>query len=146
MPYTLTIQNKMKFIRFSYWLGAILDLFWGIVPLSYMFLSDLTIYGDLGYPSPITDFGYYTLVGVSSLMIGWAILLLWANQKPIERKDTLLITVIVMIVMMVTQIFGFFNGNPFITPVSLLSNTTIVIYALGYYFARNIPSEDSKKS
>ena len=33
---------------------------------------------------------------VASLMIGWTILLFWADRKPIERRTILLITIIMM--------------------------------------------------
>jgi hypothetical protein len=107
----ITDTQKLLFVRFAYWLGAILDAFWGIVPLFYMFFSDQQIFVDLGYPSPISDFDYYTLVGVSSLMLGWTFLLIWADRKPIERRDTLLITVGAMIIMFVLQSIGLINDN-----------------------------------
>lgn len=123
----LSTTQKLLFVRFAYWLGAILDAFWGIVPLIYMLFSDQRIFLDLGYPSPISDFDYYTLVGVSSLMLGWTSLLIWADQKPIERRDTLLITVGVMTIMIILQFIGLINKNPFVTVVSLVSNGTIII-------------------
>lgn len=133
--------QKLLFVRFAYWLGAILDAFWGIVPLVYMFFSDLPLFVDLGYPSPVNDFDYYTLVGVSSLMLGWTFLLIWADRKPIERRDTLLITVGAMLIMIILQFVGLLKGNPFISLVSLASNGTIIIYGLAYYFARQLAVE-----
>jgi len=138
MSLSFTKQNKLRFIRFAYWLGAILDLIWGVVALLYMFLSENQLFIGLGYPSPVTEFGYYTLVAVSGLMVGWTMILIWADRKPIERKDTLLMTILVMILMMSTQMFGFLNSNPYITLISLLSNSTLIIYAIGYYLAREL--------
>jgi len=103
-----------------------------------MFLSENQLFIGLGYPSPVTEFGYYTLVAVSGLMVGWTMILIWADRKPIERKDTLLMTILVMILMMSTQMFGFLNSNPYITLISLLSNSTLIIYAIGYYLAREL--------
>ena len=134
----ITENKKLKFIRFAYWLGAILDAIWGIVPLIYMLFSEERIFADLGFPSPISDFGYFALVGVSGLMLGWTFLLIWANRKPIERRDTLLLTVCAMLIMIVLQFIGFINNNPYISLGSLLSNSTIVIYGLAYYFAYNL--------
>ena len=134
----LTKQNKIRFIQFAYWLGAILDFIWGGVALLYMFLSENQLFLDLGYPNPISEFGYYSLVAVSGLMFGWTMILIWAVRKPLERKDTLLMTVLVMILMMTTQIIGFLNSNPHITLISLLSNSTLMIYAIGYYLARDL--------
>lgn len=138
MSLSFTKQNKLRFIRFAYWLGAILDLIWGVVALLNMFFSENQLFIDLGFPSSVTEFGYYTLVAVSGLMLGWTMILLWADRKPIERKDTLLMTVLVMILMMTTQMIGFLNSNPHITLISLLSNSTLIIYAIGYYLAREL--------
>ena len=134
----LSNNTKLNFVRFSYWLGAILDAVWGFIPLFYMFFSELTIFADLGYPSPITEFGYYALVGVVSLMFGWTFLLIWGVQKPIERRDTLLLTTIVCIILLVLQVIGFINGNQFILPFSLLSNLSVIIYGVGYLWARSL--------
>ncbi|MFX1283951.1 MAG: hypothetical protein ACFFB5_09860 [Promethearchaeota archaeon] len=131
-------KKKLGFIRFAYWLGAILDAIWGVVPLIYMLFSKEKIFADMGFPSPISDFGYFALVGVSGLMLGWTFLLIWADRKPIERRDTLLLTVGVMFIMIVLQFIGFINDNPYISLGSLLSNSTIIIYGLAYYFANGI--------
>ncbi|UCG00281.1 MAG: hypothetical protein JSW11_11600 [Candidatus Heimdallarchaeota archaeon] len=137
----LSNSQKLLFIRFAYWLGAILDAFWGFLSLIYMFFSEQRIFVDLGYPSPISDFDYYTLVGVSSLMLGWTCLLFWADRKPIERRDTLLITVGVMFIMFTLQLNGLLSRNPYISLISLISNGTIIIYGLAYYFARHLAIE-----
>ncbi len=135
---TLTRENKYKFIKFSYWLGAILDGIWCIIPFIYMFFSDLSIFTDLGYPSPISEFGYYALVGVVGLMFGWTLLLIWGVQKPIERKDTLLLTTLVCVILLILQIIGFINGNKYILPISLLSNLSVIFYGIGYVWARSL--------
>jgi hypothetical protein len=39
----------------------------------------------------------YGLLNGAPLMVGWTLLLLWADRKPVERKDILLLTLPVVI-------------------------------------------------
>ena len=55
----------------------------------------------------------YGLINGAPLMIGWTILLLWADRKPMERKDTLLLTL------------------PVVLLIPLVPNTLVLAIALG---------------
>ncbi|MBY9016647.1 MAG: hypothetical protein KGD68_13220, partial [Candidatus Lokiarchaeota archaeon] len=46
-----------------------------------------------------TDVSYKYQTGTGAfLMLGWTILLIWADRNPIERKDVLLLTAIPVVV------------------------------------------------
>jgi hypothetical protein len=44
------------------------------------------------------------------LMLGWTVLLLWADRKPMERKSILLVTFLVVLGEVATEIFGVVTG------------------------------------
>jgi hypothetical protein len=54
---------------------------------------------------------YYFAQGMgASLMLGWTLLLLWAYRKPLERRFVALLTDIVVIGIVMTEIFGIIRG------------------------------------
>ena len=99
----LTENQKLKIIRFTYWLGAIMDGFFAI---------DMTIIALLGVETPLltnifTEVGFLALgtltyryaMGLGgALMWGWTVLLIWADQEPIKRRGVLLITLFPVII------------------------------------------------
>jgi hypothetical protein len=81
------MSKKVIWLRISYWAGIIVDAGAAILMLSpRLFLRFMNVNVD---PSP--GFSYGLRYG-APLMIGWTVLLLWADRKPVERKDILLIT------------------------------------------------------
>lgn len=118
------INKKILFIRFTYWYGAILDflVFLDMI-LSIVFEFSITI------QNVSTDFSYKYQTGVgASLMLGWTVLLIWADRKPIERKDVLVITSIPVIV-------GITFMNILYTPVWIISILTLIIFLIAYWQA-----------
>ena len=121
------MNYKIVFIRFVYWYGAIMDLlvFLDMI-ISIVFEFSVTIQ-DVG-----TDISYKYQTGTGAfLMLGWTILLIWADRKPIERKDILLLTAIpvvlgIMVINILYSIFWF------------LSVITFILFILAYILARTI--------
>lgn len=83
---------EIRWLRTSYWVGAIADALVGVL----MFFPELgrAAYGDADF-DPTADYRYAMRFG-ASLMLGWAVLLLWADRKPLERRGVLPITVFVV--------------------------------------------------
>jgi hypothetical protein len=81
-------NDAVRWLRISYWAGAILD---ALAALSM--LSPDLFAATNGLPDfrPGADYRYAMGMG-ASLMLGWTALLLWADRKPLERKGVLLIT------------------------------------------------------
>jgi lipopolysaccharide assembly outer membrane protein LptD (OstA) len=82
------MDNRILWLRICYWVGAIFD---GIVVLPMLFPPIAEAIFGIQHFNPGTDYRYAMGVG-ASLMIGWTILLLWADRKPVKRKDILLLT------------------------------------------------------
>jgi hypothetical protein len=108
--------NKVLLLRVSYWAGAILDV------LAFLIMVFPALFA---WNNQLTDFHpgvvYRYAMGMGApLMLGWTFLLLWADRKPMDRKDVLLITLLVILGEVATEIYGVTTG--FITiPAVLLT-------------------------
>ncbi|MBI9050998.1 MAG: hypothetical protein JEZ00_16370 [Anaerolineaceae bacterium] len=85
------MKNKPILLHISYIWGAVADGAMAIMmlfPEHYLRLTNSNMQSS-------QDFAY-GLVNGAPLMIGWTVLLLWANRKPQERKHILAITLLVI--------------------------------------------------
>ncbi|MFW9817968.1 MAG: hypothetical protein ACFFE5_00035 [Candidatus Thorarchaeota archaeon] len=121
------MDKKIVFVRFSYWYGALLDflVFLDMI-MSIIFEFSLII------PNVSTDISYKYQTGTGAfLMLGWTIILIWADRKPIERKDILLLTAIPVVV-------GIMVINILYSPLWFLSVITLIIFLVAYWMARSV--------
>jgi hypothetical protein len=105
-------KDAVFWLRLSYWAGAILDLLAGLTmlfPSLFAFLNKPVIF------QPGLEYRYAMGMG-APLMFGWTVLLLWADRKPIERRDVLPITLLVVAGEVATQIWGISSGFTSIQP------------------------------
>jgi len=128
------MENRILFLRISYWAGAILD---AIAFLIMIFPSLFALNNGLKNFHPGVEYRYAMGMG-APLMLGWIILLLWADRKPVERKDILLITLLVVLGEVATEIFGVMIG--FIAVSAMLLTWTIqfvmgVLFVFSYWNA-----------
>ncbi len=80
-------------LRICFWAGALTDGGAAVQMLSTRVFG--LAYRVSGF-SPGPDYRFAMGMG-ASLMIGWTVLLLWADRAPFERKGVLLITVVPVI-------------------------------------------------
>jgi hypothetical protein len=99
-------RNHVLWLRISYWAGAIIDILAG---LSMLFPALFALSNRLTGFAPDLSFRFVAGMG-APLMFGWTVLLLWAGQKPVERKAVLLITLIPILGNAINQIYGVFTG------------------------------------
>ena len=88
------MTKAVRWLRVSYWAGAIADAFAAAIMLFPELGS--VLYGRIDF-TPTEDYRYAMGLG-ASLMVGWTVLLLWADRKPVERRGILLLTVFPVIV------------------------------------------------
>ncbi len=101
--------NRVAWLRTSYWAGAIADVLIGVLTL---------VPSRMGLP------GFRYPMGLAaSLMIAWAVLLLWADRKPVERRGVLPVTVLVILGLMASGIYSAATG---LLPFSQIVPTTIL--------------------
>jgi hypothetical protein len=91
------MHNKIIFLRISYWFGAILD---GIMVIPMLFPRIGGVMFGITNFNPGNDYKYAMMVG-ASLMLGWTVLLIWADRRPVERKGVILITIIPVVIGMI---------------------------------------------
>ena len=121
------MNKRLLFIRFAYWYGAILDLLVSIdMLLSIIFEFSVSI----SNVSTEISFKYQTGTG-AFLMLGWTILLIWADRKPLERKFILLLTIIPVII-------GILALNILYTNLWFMSVITLIIFIIAYTLAISI--------
>jgi len=121
------MEKKILFIRFTYWYGALLDL----LVFIDMFISIIFEF-SVSLPNVSSDISYKYQTGTGAfLMLGWTILLVWADRKPIERKDVLLLTAIPVVlgIMIINILYTYFW---------FLSVITLIIFIIAYFLARSI--------
>ena len=83
------MKSDTRWLRISYWAGAIID---GLAAILMLATAIFGVGGRLSGFSPGAEYRYAMGLG-SSLMVGWTALLIWADRKPLERKGVLLLTV-----------------------------------------------------
>ena len=121
------MEHKILFLRISYWAGAILDV---IAFLIMVFPSLFALNNGLTNFNPGVEYRYAMGMG-APLMLAWTVLLLWADRKPMERKGILLITFLVVLGEVATEIFGVMTG--FIA-VSVMLLTWTIQFIIGVLF------------
>ena len=91
-----------------------------------------------------TDEYRYALSLFGAAATAWTILLVWADQKPVERKGILLITITIFIGLMAANLIGMsLNVLPtkrFIRRWIMLL-ILIVLYAYSYWNARDLQTQ-----
>ena len=116
--------SRVGWLRVSYWAGAIADGLVGVLTL---------VPSRMGLP------GFRYPMGLAaSLMIAWAVLLLWADRKPVERRGVLPITVLVIIGLTLSGIYSVAVGLlPLsrIVPTTVLGVLLIVLMLFAYFNA-----------
>ena len=88
------MQNKVKWLRISYWVGAIADFALAIFSL---------IPKVMDVPSYVYPMGM-----LSSVVFSWGCMLIWADRKPVERRWVLLPTILVGSMLLLTSIISMF--------------------------------------
>ena len=109
----------------------------------------------LAHPSPLTHYlpeiPYRYAMGLAgSLMLGWTILLLWADRKPIERRGVLLITNLVVLGLMCSSLFAVsaqFMRLAAAGPLLAFQALLIVLFTSSYIVSgRSVPKRKQNKA
>lgn len=97
------MTSRVVWLRTSYWVGAIADAL-NVVAMVHPPLLQAT----LGLPDDEFSVVTRSALGMgASLMLGWTVLLIWADRKPLERRGVLLLTVCPVILgLALTTLYG----------------------------------------
>jgi hypothetical protein len=93
---------------------------------------------------PGNDYKYAMMMG-ASLMLGWTVLLIGADRKPIERKGVILITIIPVIIgMILANLFAVSAGLikfERMIPTWIMQTVLLILFCYSYFAT---PKETSK--
>ena len=98
---------KLWLIKSPYWLGIAADAFWAIALFFPAVFGTLT--GVDGF-SP--DWQLQSVMAIGGiLMAGWTLLLVWAVQRPVERRFVILLTALVVAALFLLALINILKGN-----------------------------------
>jgi len=128
--------KQIKYLRISYWTGAIFDAL-VLIPM----LSSTVGGAMLGITefNPGPEYSYAMGIG-ASLMSGWVLLLLWANAKPMERKGVLLLTMFPVLFGLIASGIYAVNSNMVamdkMIPIWIMQVLLVLLFGFSYLKAR----------
>lgn len=140
---TMKTENRIQLLRGSFWIAAILDGIYAL-NISLVWLID----GYSGFdPMRMIRFtsgveSRYAWGMVFAIMISWTVLMIWADRKPLERKDTIMLTAFPLLtVLLVDTIFVIAVG--LVTLVDILAIQLvyiflIILFTTSYYLTKNL--------
>jgi hypothetical protein len=97
-------NRQFQWLRIAFAAGAVTDAF-ALLPMLFPALANLMWGIDEISGSYRFAMGYGAV-----LMLGWTGLLVWAFQKPVERKFVSALTMVVICGFVVTEIFAVLGG------------------------------------
>jgi hypothetical protein len=125
--------SRENSLKTAFMAGAITDA-GALVPMLFPAVAKF-MWGIGGFSGP-----YFFATGYgASLMLGWTILLLWAYQKPAERDFVSVMTIIVVLGLMMTEIVSIYYGYiPLkgMIPVFCLQTALIIFFGTAYFKGR----------
>ena len=98
---------KLWLIKLPYWMGVAADALWAIALFFPSVFGALT--GVNGF-SP--DWQMQSVMAIGGvLMGGWTLLLVWAVQRPAERRFVILLTAVVVAALFLLTLINVLKGN-----------------------------------
>lgn len=90
VPSSIPTGRQRRLLRIAYWYGAAVDAL-SLLPMLSVKIAGLTL--GIADFAPNREYHYAMDIG-AALMAGWTVLLLWADRRPLERRDILPITIV----------------------------------------------------
>ena len=126
-------MNQIKLLRIAFILGAVTDAF-ALLPMIFPKLANI-FWGFFEFNG-----SYQFAMGYgASLMLGWTVFLIWAAQKPIERKYAAILTMIVIFGFVVTEIVCVLSGFIAIEHVVvswIMQAILFVLFSWAYFYPK----------
>lgn len=135
------VKSGKTIIRITLWWGIIADLIETIrMVIPQLFISTTGMHGI------INNSFRFTLLYGAPVMLGWTILLFWADRKPIERKGIFLCLIPVIIGYFFVEAIGLQSGILDLQntiPTFILQTILMILSIISYFTAKRI-LKDSK--
>lgn len=136
-------MSEARWLRISFWVGAIADAIVGLLMLFPE--AGAAIYGITDF-KPGPDYRY-AMGLAASLMLGWTVLLLWGDRRPVERRGVLLITVLVIVGLASAGVYAVASGLialPRMVPTWVLQAFLATLFSYSYLRAGGPASAAAK--
>jgi hypothetical protein len=122
------MKKSILLLRLSYWIAAIADFSVAILVL----MPERMGMTETVYPSGLA----------SAAIFSWAVMLLMADRKPVERKWILLPTILVVALITITRLVFSLDGTiDFSLPLLLFAAALLALMTYSYYFATRHASD-----
>ena len=128
--------NRKLLIRITLWWAIIADLFETIrmiIPKIFLATTGINV--------QVTDDFRFALLYGAPVMLGWTIILFWADRKPIERSGIFICLIPVIIGYFIVEIIGIQIGILGLNktfPSFILQSILLGLSITSFYFARKI--------
>jgi hypothetical protein len=134
---------KLWIVKGVYILGVILDGLCAIEMLTGAILGDQSPFLGLVYSILGGSLAYqYAMFIAGIFMLGWTFILLWGLFKPIDRRGTLLITWIPVVVGLgITHILAYSYGLYDLTDLIIracINGILNIVFPMSYILAKNV--------
>jgi hypothetical protein len=135
------MNQAVRWLRISYWWGIIADAVMAVLMLFPQQFSEMM---KIDVESA-RSFNYGVRYG-APLMIGWTILLLWADRRPLERKDILLITLFPVVAgFVIFEIYSVAAGYgtmETLIPLLVMQSVMSAVFVFSYIKAKRADNRD----
>ncbi len=124
-------ERQSQLLRRAFLLGAITDAL-ALIPMLIPWMASLL----WGFTDPSGAYRFAMGYG-ASLMLGWTVLLLWAYQRPMERRFVAALTVLVIYGLVLTEIVAVLSGHLeawHIVPTWCLQGVLLFLFASAYHY------------
>ena len=130
--------SSATILRLMFILGAVVD---GAIAVSWFLIASGARIPNIlnGYTGTGSDYQLAMYVG-AMFMTGWTVLLAWGAIKPVERRDLLLITSILLFLSVIVELVFYgdmLGGGGFVFGVTKRLVLSTVATAVYFYSIRN---------
>ncbi len=124
-------ERQAHLLQRAFLLGAITDAL-ALIPMLIPWIASVL----WGFTDPSGAYRFAMGYG-ASLMLGWTVLLLWAYQRPMERRFVAALTVLVIYGLVLTEIVAVLSGHleaRRIVPTWCLQGVLLFLFASAYHY------------
>jgi hypothetical protein len=131
------MEKKIKLLKVAYWTGVIADLIFGIL----LMFSPKIVEFIWGLENPILGMDLMWSRYFGLMVFSWTFLLLFANEKPLERRIVILITAWPVVSGMIAiQIYALIQGllhpNIMLYLLFCFQIFLVSLFTFSYYYAK----------
>ncbi len=132
-------KDNVVVLKTAFLIGAVAD---GVIAIEWFLISaglvDLPVHPSFFVGSG-QDFQYVLSIG-GLFMLGWAVLLYWGSIRPVERRDVLLLTAVMLFVAILSD--GVVFAHLFTTKQIVLGTSVklslVILFAGSYWHSKLI--------